>query len=199
MLKRFLSYYKPHKLIFTLDMLAALIVALVGVVYPIITRRMLNDLIPNKNYRMIVIFGIGLLALYFIRMLLNYFIQYQGHVMGVRMQAQMRSDLFNHLQRLPFTFYDNHETGKIMTRITSDLFEVTELAHHGPENVIISGISVIVSFIYLLSIDPWLTLIVFACVPFLIIVSLFTRKRMRAAFQESRKSTATINAAIESR
>ncbi len=198
MLKRFLSYYKPHKLIFTLDMLAALIVSLVGVVYPMVTRTMLNDLIPNRNYRMIVIFGLSLLGLYVVRMLLNYFIQYEGHVMGVRMQAQMRSDLFNHLQKLPFSFYDNHETGKIMSRMTSDLFEVTELAHHGPENLIISGISVIVSFVYLLSINPWLTLIVFACVPLLVLVSLFTRKRMRKAFQESRKSTATINAALES-
>ena len=198
MLKRFLSYYKPHKLIFTLDMLAALIVSLVGVVYPMVTRTMLNDLIPNRNYRMIVIFGLSLLGLYVVRMLLNYFIQYEGHVMGVRMQAQMRSDLFNHLQKLPFSFYDNHETGKIMSRMTSDLFEVTELAHHGPENLIISGISVIVSFVYLLSINPWLTLIVFACVPLLVMVSLFTRKRMRKAFQESRKSTATINAALES-
>ena len=198
MFKRFLHYYKPHKKLFALDMGASLIVSLIAILYPMVTRTMLNDLIPNRNYRMIVIFGAGLLVLYAVRMLLNYFIQYEGHVMGVRMQAQMRSDLFNHLEKLPFSFYDNHETGKIMTRLTSDLFEVTELAHHGPENVIISGVSVIISFIYLFTINPWLTLIVFACVPFLVIVSLFTRKRMRDAFQKSRKSTATINAALES-
>ena len=198
MFKRFLHYYKPHKKLFALDMGASLIVSLIAILYPMVTRTMLNDLIPNRNYRMIVIFGAGLLVLYAVRMLLNYFIQYEGHVMGVRMQAQMRSDLFNHLEKLPFSFYDNHETGKIMTRLTSDLFEVTELAHHGPENVSISGVSVIISFIYLFTINPWLTLIVFACVPFLVIVSLFTRKRMRDAFQKSRKSTATINAALES-
>lgn len=198
MFKRFLHYYKPHKKLFALDMGASLIVSLIAILYPMVTRTMLNDLIPNRNYRMIVIFGAGLLVLYAVRMLLNYFIQYEGHVMGVRMQAQMRSDLFNHLEKLPFSFYDNHETGKIMTRLTSDLFEVTELAHHGPENVIISGVSVIISFVYLFTINPWLTLIVFACVPFLVIVSLFTRKRMRDAFQKSRKSTATINAALES-
>ena len=116
MLKRFLSYYKPHKLIFNLDMLAALIVSLVGVVYPMVTRTMLNDLIPNRNYRMIVIFGLSLLGLYVVRMLLNYFIQYEGHVMGVRMQAQMRSELFAHLEKLPFSFFDNHETGKEIGR-----------------------------------------------------------------------------------
>ena len=198
MFKRFLSYYKPHKKLFALDMLASLIVALIGVVYPMVTRTMLNDLIPNEKYRLIVIFGIGLFLLYFVRMLLNYFIQYQGHVMGVRMQAKMRSDMFNHLEKLPFSFYDTHETGKIMSRLTNDLFEITELAHHGPENVIICGFSVIVSFVYLATINIWLSLIIFACVPFLVIVSLFTRERMRNAFQESRRSTATINAAVES-
>ncbi|MBO5293706.1 MAG: ABC transporter ATP-binding protein [Clostridia bacterium] len=198
MLKRFLSYYKPHKTLFALDMLASLLVSLIAVIYPIVTRTMLNDLIPNRNYRMIVIFGCGLLVLYFVRMLLNYFIQYQGHVMGVRMQAQMRSDLFNHLEKLPFSFYDKHETGKIMSRLTNDLFEVTELAHHGPENLIISGISVIISFAYLSTINLWLTLIIFACVPFLVLVSVLTRKRMSAAFRESRQSTAIINASLES-
>ena len=179
-------------------MLASLGVAMIAILYPMVTRTMLNDLIPNKNYRMVVIFGAGLLLLYVVRMLLNYFIQYEGHVMGVRMQAQMRSDLFNHLQKLPFSFYDGHETGKIMSRLTSDLFEVSELAHHGPENLLISGVSVILSFVYLSTINIWLSLIVFACVPFLIVVSLLTRNKMRDAFQESRKSTAVINASIES-
>ena len=106
MLKRFLSYYKPHKKLFALDMGASLLVALIGIVYPVVTRAMLNDLIPNRKYELIVYAGVGVLTLYVIRMLLNYFIQYEGHMMGVRMQAQMRSDLFNHLQKLPFSFYD---------------------------------------------------------------------------------------------
>ena len=98
MLKKFLSYYKPHKKIFILDMLASLLVSSIGIVYPIITRSMINDLIPNKNLRMILICGISLMVLYLIKMGLNYFIQYQGHVMGVRMQASMRSEMFNHLE-----------------------------------------------------------------------------------------------------
>ena len=198
MLKRFISYYRPHKLIFTLDMLASLLVALVGIVYPIITREMLNELIPNKQYRMIVFAGIGLLLLYIVRMLLNFFIQYYGHVMGVRMQAQMRSDMFRHLEKLPYSFYDNHETGKIMSRMTSDLMDISELAHHGPENLLISSISVVISFIYLSTINIWLTLIIFACVPFLILIASVLRKRMRDAFMESRVSTAQINASLES-
>ena len=198
MLKRFLSYYKPHKLIFTLDMIASLLVAAVGIVYPIVTRTMLNDLIPNRNWRMVVIAGSSLLCLYLLRMLLNYFIQYYGHVMGVRMQAQMRSDMFSQLEKLPYRFYDNHETGKIMSRMTSDLMDISELAHHGPENILISSISVIVSFVYLSTIHIWLTLIIFACVPFLLLIAVTLRKKMRSAFKKSRQSVAQINASLES-
>lgn len=198
MLKRFISYYKPHKLIFSLDMIASLAVALIGILYPIVTRRMLNDLIPNKNYRMIVIAGAALLLIYALRMMLNYFIQYYGHVMGVRMQAEMRSDMFRHLEKLPYSFYDNNETGKIMSRMTNDLMDISELAHHGPENIIISSISVVTSFVYLCTINMWLTLIIFSCVPLLFIVALTLRKRMRDAFMESRVSTAQINASLES-
>ena len=198
MLKRFLSYYKPHMKIFVLDMLASLIVSLVGIVYPIVTRRMLNTLIPERKYKMIVVAGAILLGLYLFRMLLHYFIQYYGHVMGVKMQTQMRTDMFAHLQKLPYSFYDNNETGKIMSRMTSDLFEVSELAHHGPENIIISSISIITSFVYLSSINIWLTLIIFACVPFLLLISFVLRKKMRDAFAESRAATADINASLES-
>ena len=198
MFKRFVAYYKPHKKIFMLDMGASLIVALIGVIYPMVTRTMLNDLIPNRNYRMIVIFGVTLLLLYFVRMLLNFFIQYQGHMMGVRMQAHMRADMFKRLEQLPFSFYDNNETGKIMSRMTNDLAEVTELAHHGPENIIISVISVIISFTYLATINFTLSLIVFACVPFLVVVSLVLRDRMGEAFTKNRQAMALINASLES-
>ena len=198
MLKRFLSYYKPHKLMFALDMLASLTVALVGIFYPIITRRMLNVYVPEQNYKAIIVFGSILLSLYLIKMLLNYFIQYQGHVIGVKMQARMRSDMFRHLQTLPFKFYDNNETGKIMTRMTNDLNDISELAHHGPENILISSISIIASFVYLMTINVYLTLIIFVCVPILITISMLLRKKMRDAFMESRKAVAQINASLES-
>ena len=198
MFKRFLSYYKPHKKIFALDMLASLAVSMIGVLYPMMTRTMLNDLIPNRKYSLIIIFGVSLLAVYIIRMLLDYFIQYQGHMMGVNMQARMRSDMFNHLEKLPFSFFDNHETGKIMSRLTNDLTDISELAHHGPESVIIATITVVVSFAYLATINIWLALIVFLCVPILIVVAVITRKKMTEAFRESRRSVAEINAALES-
>ena len=198
MLKKFLSYYKPHKKIFILDMIASFLVSTIGIVYPIITRTMINDLIPNRNLRMIVICGISLMLLYIFKMLLNYFIQYQGHVMGVKMQASMRSEMFNHLEKLPYSFYDNNETGKIMSRMTNDLMDISELAHHGPENILISSFAVLTSFIYLWSINIWLTLIIFICVPFLLIVATTLRKKMRSAFKKSRQSIAIINAALES-
>ena len=197
MIKRFLSYYRPHKALFTLDMLASFFMSAIGILYPIITRYMLNDLIPGREYKLIILYGGTLLLLYFVRMLLNYFVQYKGHVMGVRMQAQMRSEMFSHLQTLPYSFYDNNETGKIMSRMTNDLMQVSELAHHGPENLIISTFSIIASFIYLWTINIWLTLIIFACVPLLIAVSLMLRRRMRDAFMRSRQSIAVINASLE--
>ena len=198
LLRRFIRYYEPHKKLFAMDMTASLLVSLIGVAYPIITRTMLNDLIPNRNYRMVVIFGVTLLCLYLAKMMLNYFIQYQGHMMGVYMQAQMRTDMFEHLETLPYSFYDNHETGKIMSRMTNDLFDVSELAHHGPENIIISVLSIVIAFAYLSSINIWLTLIVFACVPFLVVISWKLRRQMRKAFRDTRTAMADINASLES-
>ena len=198
MLKRFLVYYRPHLKMLTLDLLASLMISVIGMVYPVVTNNMLNDYIPNKMYGTIVIAGIIVLVLYIARLLLRYFVQYYGHIIGVKMQSQMRMDLFNHLQKLPYRFYDNNETGRIMTRITSDLFEVTELAHHGPENLLISSVMIILSFCYLASIDWILTLIIFACVPILVVVTMHYRKAMKAAFQDRRKANATINARVES-
>ena len=198
MFKRFISYYKPHKKLLILDMLASLLISAIGMVYPVVTNKMLNEYIPEKMYRAIIIAGIVVLLLYFVRMLMRYFVQYYGHIIGVRMQSKMRSDLFAHLEKLPYSFYDNNETGKIMTRITSDLFEVCELAHHGPENLLISSVMIILSFSYLMSIDWILTLIVFACVPILVVVTVHFRKQFRDAFDDRRKSNAIINASVES-
>ena len=198
MLKRFLSYYKPHKKIFILDMLAALTMSVIGIFYPMITRHLLNDFMPNKKYTEIIVCGSLLLLVYLMRMGLSYFVQYQGHMMGVRMQEQMRSDLFSHIEKLPISFFDNNETGKIMTRMTSDLFDIVELAHHGPENVLITSTSIIISFAYLMSINVPLSLILLACVPILILISSVLRKKMRDAFKKRREANAVINAALES-
>ena len=199
MLKRFIAYYKPHAGMLTLDMLASLVIALVGMVYPIITRELTDAFISGTHTaKMIITSSAIVFALYIIRLFLRYFVQYYGHLIGVGMQAQMRRDLFAHIQKLPFSFYDENETGKIMTRMTSDLFEISELAHHGPENLLISSVTFIAAFIYLCFLDWLLTVIIFICVPILIIVAAYFRKKMRAAFTERRASNAVINASLES-
>ena len=198
MLRRFLAYYKPHKGLLTADMLASLLISAVGMVYPIVTNLMLNKLIPGRKYQMIVWAGLGLLALYAARFAMRYFVQYYGHIIGVRMQAQMRKDMFEHLETLPYSYYDDSETGHIVSRMTNDLFNVSELAHHGPENLLTGGVMVLASFIYLWTLEPYLTLIIFACVPVLAVVSLLCRKYMREAFAERREGMAEINASLES-
>lgn len=183
----------------TLDMSASIIIALVGMVYPILTERMLDDFLSgNQTAKKIIIASSIILFLYIIRLFLRYFVEYYGHLIGVGMQAKMRSDLFAQIQRLPFSFYDENETGKIMSRMTGDLFEISELAHHGPENLLISTVTFIFAFIYLWSIDWLLTLIIFVCVPILVIVAAYYRKKMREAFKERRVGNAEINASLES-
>ena len=198
LIRRFIKYYKPHTKIFILDMLAAFFVAVIGMCYPIITRYMLNDFIPNQKLDLVIICGISLLVVYLIRMLLRYFIQYYGHLMGVRMQAEMRSDMFRKLERLPFSFYDEHEVGNLMSRMTNDLFDISEVAHHGPENIFIAGFTLLASFVYLCLINWILALIIFACVPLLIIITSHFRKEMRNAMRESKVAMAKINASLES-
>ena len=198
MFKSFISYYKPYKLIFFLDMLASFFVSAIAMVYPILTEYMIGDFIPNKKINFVILGGAILLILYLIRMYLKYFVQYYGHCMGVKMQADMRRDMFKKLEKLPFSFYDEHESGKIMSRMVNDLQVVSELAHHGPENIFICGFMVIGSFIYLAFLNWLLTLIIFACVPVLVFISLFMRKRMDEAFTKTRIETAVINANLES-
>lgn len=198
MFKSFISYYKPYKLIFFLDMLASFFVSAIAMVYPILTEYMIGDFIPNKKINFVILGGVILLILYLIRMYLKYFVQYYGHCMGVKMQADMRRDMFKKLEKLPFSFYDEHESGKIMSRMVNDLQVVSEFAHHGPENIFICGFMVIGSFIYLAFLNWLLTLIIFACVPVLVFISLFMRKRMDEAFTKTRVETAVINANLES-
>ena len=198
LLKRFIKYYKPHKKIFIADMAASFLVAVIGMGYPIITRYMLNDFIPNKKIDLVLICGFSLLAVYIIRMFLRYFIQYYGHIMGVRMQAEMRSDMFNKLEKLPYTYYDEHKTGNIMSRMTNDLFDISELAHHGPENIFIAGFTLLASLIYLAIINWILALIIFACVPLLFFVTSHFRHQMRVAMMQSKIAIADVNSSLES-
>lgn len=197
MLKKFISYYKPYKRLFLFDMLAALIAAGCDLVYPYMTKELINISIPDKNLRMIVTFAIALIMIFIIKALCAYFMQYWGHVVGVRMQGDMRRDLFTHLQRLPNKYFDNNKTGDIMSRIVNDLNDISELAHHGPEDLFISVIMLVGSFLILININVLLTLIIFAFIPIIIIFTFIQRNRMHKAFLKTREETGLVNATLE--
>ncbi|GAA0084652.1 ABC transporter ATP-binding protein [Clostridium sp. CTA-7] len=197
MVKRFISYYKPYKKLFFLDMFAALIAAACDLVYPMMTRTLVNDSIPNRNIRMLVIFGVTLLVIYIIKAACGYFMQYYGHVMGVHMQGDMRKDMFLHLQKLPNTYFDNNKTGDLMSKMINDLMEVSELAHHGPEDLFISLVMLIGSFTVLCTINIPLTLIIFAFIPFIVLFTWKQKNKMLSAFMETRVETSSVNANLE--
>lgn len=197
MLKRFISYYKPHKTLFFMDMACALIVAVCDLFYPTIAGNMVGDYVPNRNLRMIVVWSIALLVIYLVKAALNWFIQYYGHIVGVRMQADMRRDVFHKLQRLPFSYFDENKTGTIMSRIMNDLMDISELAHHGPEDLFISIISLAGAFIILCTINIPLTLIIFVTIPPIVWFSIKMRRSMNDAFTKTRVEIAEVNASLE--
>ncbi|MFH5910354.1 ABC transporter ATP-binding protein [Clostridium perfringens] len=197
MLKRFIRYYKPYKKLFILDLLAAFLVSACDLFYPMITRNIINDVIPNKQIKLLFVFAIVLTLIFLIKAGLNYFMQYWGHVVGVRMQADMRRDLFDKLQDMPSKYFDNNKTGVIMSRIINDLLDISELAHHGPEDLFISLVMLVGSFIILCTINVPLTIITFAIIPFLLFYTIHKRNKMKKAFKETRVRTGEVNATIE--
>ncbi len=197
MIREFIKYYKPHKKLFALDMLCSFLIALTDLFYPIITKNIINDYVPNRNLRLVLVWSGLVLVLYLAKMGLNYFVSYWGHVVGVRLQGDMRRDMFRHLQKLPFSFYDENKTGNVMSRLINDLMDVSELAHHGPEDLFLSIIMFIGSFIALATINIWLTLIIYILIPFVVFFSVKMRKRMKEAFRITREEVAEINANVE--
>lgn len=197
MLKRFIRYYKPYKKLFILDLLAAFLVSACDLFYPMITRNIINDVIPNKQIKLLFVFAVVLTLIFIIKAGLNYFMQYWGHVVGVRMQADMRRDLFDKLQDMPNKYFDNNKTGVIMSRIINDLLDISELAHHGPEDLFISLVMLVGSFIILCTINVPLTIITFAIIPFLLFYTIHKRNKMKKAFKETRVKTGEVNATIE--
>ena len=197
MIKKFIKYYKPYKKLFFMDLLAALLFAVCNLVYPMITREIMNEVVPNKDLRMLVIFAFTLLFIFIMKAFLNHFMQYWGHVVGVRMQADMRSEVFTHLQKLPNSYFDNHKTGVTMSRIINDLMDISELAHHGPEDLFISIVMFVGSFLILLNVNIPLTLIIFAILPFVVIFAARQKRRMQKAFMETRVTTGEVNATLE--
>lgn len=196
-IRRFTAYYKPHKRLFALDMACAFTIAVCDLVYPLVTRRILNEYIPAGELRLLIVWSVALLGLYLLKMLLNYIVQYYGHIIGVRMQAQMRREVFSHLQTLPFSYFDEHKSGKIMSRIINDLQDISELAHHGPEDLFLSVVMLIGSFIVLFPINRLLTVIIFLCIPLILAFTIHMRKQMNETFTRTRREIAEVNAELE--
>ena len=197
MLKRFIAYYKPVKIIFITDMICAFAVAVCDLFYPMITRNIINIYVPNQEFQLMIKWLVVLGFIYILKFGLNYYITYYGHIMGVKMQAHMRKDIFEHLQDLPFVFFDENKTGTLSSRIINDLMDISELAHHGPEDLFISLVMLIGSFIMLSTINLPLSLIVFSAVPLLLIVAMKLRLKMEDAFMETRVMIGEVNATIE--
>ena len=195
---RFFGYYKPHKRLFIIDLICSFAISVCNMFYPMIARNIMNNYVPNQNLRLLIVWAIVMAAIYAVKSVLTFIVGYWGHVLGVRIQGDMRKDLFNHIERLPFSYFDENKTGSVMSRIINDLFEVSELAHHGPEDVFNSCISVIGALVMLCTINPILALIVLCYIPLMLFFAIRARGSMNKAFEDSRKKVAEINAEIES-
>lgn len=195
---RFLSYFKPHWKLFVLDMLCAVFIAGVDLLFPVITRYTLNELLPSRLYEAFFILMATALILYILHTLASYFVAYFGHLFGVLVETDMRRDVFGHVEKQSFSFFDNNRTGHIMSRITYDLFEITELAHHGPEDLMLSVLTLLGACGIMFSIRWELALVVFLLLPLMIMYTMFSRKKLNSSSKKVNEKTSEINASIES-
>ena len=197
--KKFLLYYRPYWKLFLADMFCAIVGAGVTLVFPMITRYITGTVLIDANFDIMIIYKLGLImvVLVVIEYLCNYFIAYQGHVMGVLMERDLRNELFLHYQKLSFSFYDEQKTGQLMSRLTNDLFSLTELYHHGPEDIVISLIKFFGAFIILATINLKLTLIIFAFIPVMGAFIIYYNKKMKKAYKKNKQRVGDINARLE--
>lgn len=197
-LKIFVSYYKPHWKLFLLDMVCALCICIVDLLFPMVSRWSMQTLLPQKLFTAFFAVMAALVGAYVLKGVLYYIVTYWGHLLGVRMEADIRRDLFAHMQDLSFSFYDKNRTGQLMSRVTGDLFEITELAHHGPEDLFISSVTILGAFCIMLTVQWKLALVVFAVIPIFILFTALTRKKMMKASIEVKAKLAGINGEVES-
>ena len=194
----FLSFFKPHRGLFFLDMACALVVSMIDLAYPIISRYAMRTLLPQSAYRTFFTIMLIVLAAYALRSVLYFIITYWGHTFGIRVEADIRAALFGHMQELGFEFFDRNRTGQLMSRMTTDLFEITELAHHGPEDLFISLVTIVGALTVMATIEWRLALVVAVMIPVFIAIIVSRRKAMREASRRVKKKTGAINADIES-
>lgn len=192
------SYFKPHRGLFILDLVCATIVALIDLAFPLVTRKSMYDLLPNQQYQTFFLVMAVMMTAFLVRALLYYVIAYWGHTFGILVEADIRRDLFTHVQELDVSFFDHNRTGQLMSRLTSDLFEITELAHHGPEDLLISTLTILGAIGIMASIEWRLTLVVACILPVFLFAIMSRRRKMSAASRNEKQRTAAINVGIES-
>ena len=197
-LRIFASYYRPHWKLFALDMVCALCICLVDLAFPVVSRYSMQSLLPDRRFSAFFAVMAALALAYVLKGVFYYIVNYWGHLLGVRMEADIRRDLFSHMQELSFSFYDKNRTGQLMSRVTGDLFEITELAHHGPEDLFISSVTIVGAFCILLTIRWELALIVCAVIPLFILFTTVSRRKMMRASTEVKAKLAGINGEVES-
>ncbi len=197
-LKVFFSYYKPHWKIFALDLFCAMMISLIDIAFPMISKFTIDSLLPNRNFKTFFILIASLIFVYILRRAFTWFVNYWGHYFGSLVETDMRRDVFTHLESQSFNFYDKHRTGKLMSRATTDLFDITELAHHGPEDFIISVVTLLGSFFLLLKIRAELAIIVFIFLPIIIAITMISRRSLTESSRKVKEATAEINAVLES-
>ena len=197
-LRIFVSYFRKHIGLFILDISCAVGIAIIDLAFPLITRSALYDLLPNQLYQTFFAITATIVVCYLLRSYLNYVISYHGHTFGIRVEADIRSDLFHHMQKLSFDFYDKNRTGQLMSRLTTDLFEITEFAHHGPEDLLTSVLTILGALIVMFVIQWRLALVVMLMIPVFLVVVASMRHRMSCASKEVKQKVGNINAEIES-
>ena len=198
LIRRFIPYYRPHIKLFVADILCAALISAFNLIYPNITREIIDNYVPNGLLNWLLISAIALLIFYIVKAGLNYFLQYWGHIVGVRIQKTLRSELFDHLERMPLSFFDENKTGVIMSRLTNDLFEISELAHHGPEDVLLSAATLIGAIAIMFTYNVWLALILLALVPLILIYTILMRKKVAPVYDAMRVVQGEISADVES-
>ena len=199
-IKKLFSYYRPYRRLFYTDLLFAVLSAAIALTIPLVVRYVTNTLIYCESsviLRRMGIIAVLLFLLLAVDCYARYYIGYVGHVMGAKIEYDMRAEIFAHMQKLSFSFFDDQKVGQLMSRITTDLFDITELLHHGPENIILSVLKIIGALVILLGVNPWLVLAAFLILPILFVFAYKLNRRMREGFKESRAKIAEINAQIE--
>ncbi len=198
LIRRFIPYYRPHLKLFIADIACATLISVFNLIYPYVTGEIINNYVPNKLLLWLIVSAIALMAFYIVKAGLNYFLQYWGHVVGLRIQKTLRSELFNHLEAMPLSYFDENKTGVIMSRLTNDLFEISELAHHGPEDVLLSIVTLIGALAVMFTYNVYLTLIILALVPLIIVYTCIMRKKFIDVYDEMRVVQGEINSDVES-